>query len=182
MRVNSLISRKMGCTFGALTALLVTACGSSVPAVPVEKPFALGKGGESVEFDFQVKETYGYRVKLHVFFRHSDDLRERKALIDQLGERSVANGTIGNAGVPISLRVRVTSIEVQGPPVDFDQTTGKLGFIDASKDFATKEVLKISNQKLLPGTYHIRVDNLHPVPEFADRAARISVHYDEQGK
>jgi len=172
----------MRCALGAVTTLLVAACGSSAPTVPVEKPFGLGKGGESVEFDFRVKETYGYRVELHLLFHNADDLREREALIDQLGERIFADGSIGKVGVPISLRVRVKSIEVQGPPVNFDQSTDKLGFVDASKNFATKEVLKISNQKLQPGVYHMRVDNLHPVPQFADRAVRISIQYSEQGK
>lgn len=182
MRVKPLISQKMRCAFGTLTALLLTACGSPVPTVPVEKPFSLGQGGESVEFEFRVKETYGYLVNLEIFFHNVDDLRERKVLIDQLGEGIFADGSIGNVGVPITLRVRVKSVEVQGPPVDFDQTTDKLGFVGASKNFVTKRVLKINNQKLQPGTYHIHVENLHPVPEFADRAVRISVHYAEQGK
>lgn len=85
--------------------------------------------------------------------------------------------------MPITLRIRVKSIDVQGPPVDFDHTTDQIGFTDASKEFATKEVqMRINNQKLQPGTYHIRVDNLHPVPEFADRTVHLFFLQAWQGK
>ena len=182
MKFESFIAQTSRCVLGAVPVLFAAACGSSIPAVPVEKAFGLGQGGESVEFEFRVKKTYGHVVNLDIYFHNSSDLLERKALIDQLGERIFADGTVGDVGVHITLRVRVKSIEVQGPPLDFDQTTDKLGFINASKNHASKRVLQIGNQKLQPGTYHIRVDNLHPVPEFADRKVRVALHHANQGK
>ncbi len=181
MKVKTLLNQKLRRALGVLSVLAWTACTSFPPTVPIEMPFGLGKGGESVEFDFRVKEMYGYVVNLEIFF-NGDAPGEWKKLRSQLGEGIHADGSIGQVGVPVTLRVRVQSIEIQGPPVDFDQTTDKIGFVVADKNFATKRVLKINNQKLQPGTYHIRVDNLHPVPEFADRIVRISINHAEQGK
>lgn len=186
MNRSNLFHKRLLRICGAMSMVLTTACNSHPPTVPIEKPFGLGQGGESVEFDFRVKEAYGHVVNLDIFFRKIDNLeewkKEWKELEPLLGDRIHPDDSVNQAGVPITLRVRVKSIEVQGPPVDFDQTTDKLGFVDASKKFATKRVLKINNKKLEPGIYHIRVDNLHPVPEFADRTVRISIHHANQGK
>jgi len=170
-------------TLGILAVLACTACKSGPPTVPVEVPFGLGRGGESVEFDFRVKETYGYVVKLQIFFHNKEDLEERKRLNALMGGGFSAGKTLGDVGVPITLRIRVKSIEVQGPPVDFDYTTDRIGFVFASEKYALKEVqMRINDQKLQPGIYRIRVDNMHPVPEFADRKVNISVNHAEQGK
>ena len=186
MKVETLLKQKLRSVFGALSVLVCTACNSSIPTAPIEMPFGLGRGGESVEFDFRVKETYGYVVRLKIFFHNKEefeDHRARTALIDQLGARFAADGSIPFVRVPITLRIRVKSIDVQGPPVDFDHTTDQIGFTDASKEFATKEVqMRINNQKLEPGTYHIRVDNLHPVPDFADRTVHLFLLQAWQGK
>ncbi len=86
-------------------------------------------------------------------------------------------------GVPITLRIRVKSIEPQSSPLNFDHTTDRIGFVFATKEYALKEVqMRINDQKLPPGIYRIRVDNLHPVPEFADRKVHVSVNHAEQGK
>jgi hypothetical protein len=177
------IRSKLHTVLGALLALTCTACTPLPPAVPVEVPFGLGRGDESVEFDFRVKETYGYVVHLKIFFYKKGDWEEWKKLDPLMGDRPAADGSLRNVGVPITLRIRVKSIEVEGPPVDFDRTTDQIGFIDASKEYATKRVqMRINDQKLLPGTYRIRVDNQHPVPEFADRRVHVSVNHAEQGK
>lgn len=186
MKVKILLNQKLRRALGLLSVLAWTACNSSPPTAPIEMPFSLGQGGESVEFDFRVKETYGYVVRLKIFFHNkeeSEDRHARTALIDQLGDSFAADGSIPFVRVPITLRIRVKSIEVQGPPVDFDHTTDQLGLIDASKEFATKQVqMRLNNQKLQPGTYHIRVDNLHPVPEFADRSVNLFLLHAWQGK
>ena len=168
---------------GSLALLACAACKSSPPTVPVEVPFGLGRGDESVEFDFQVKKTYGYVVMLKIFFHKKGDFEEWKRLDPLMGDRFSASGSLRNVGVPITLRIRVKSIDVEGPPVDFDHTTDRIGFIDASKEYATKQVqMRINDAKLQPGTYRIRVDNLHPVPEFADRKVNLSVNHASQGK
>ena len=186
MKVKTLLNQKLRRALGLVSVLALAACTSFPPTVPMEMPFGLGKGGESVEFDFRVKETYGYVVRLEFLFHDNEGVgsgHARRALIDQLGARFAANDSIPFVRVPITLRIRVKSIEVQGPPVDFDHTTDQIGFVYATKEFAIKEVqMRINNQNLQPGTYHIRVDNLHPVPEFADRIVRISVNHAEQGK
>ncbi len=182
-RLRHAIDSKPWGFIGALLMMACTACNSGPPTVPVEVPFGLGRGDESVEFDFRVKETYGYVVHLKIFFHKKGDWEEWKKLDPLMGDRPAADGSLRNVGVPITLRIRVKSIEVEGPPVDFDRTTDQIGFIDASKEYATKRVqMRINDQKLLPGTYRIRVDNLHPVPEFADRRVHISVNHAEQGK
>ena len=168
---------------GSLALLACAACKSSPPTVPVEVPFGLGRGDESVEFDFRVKEAYGYVVELDIFFRKKGDLDEWKTFRSQLGDRFKVGNSLGNVGVPITLRIRVKSIDVQGQAVDFDHTTDRIGFVDASLEYATKRVqMRINNQKLEPGSYRIRVGNLHAVPEFADRKVRLSIHRAEQGK
>lgn len=186
MNVKMMTAQYFRHFFGVLSVFFCTACNPSLSSVSIDKPFGLGRGGESVEFDFRVKETYGYVVRLKVYFHNPkefEDHRARTELINQLGARFAADGSIPFVRVPIALRIRVKSIEVQGPPVDFDLTTDQIGFVDAFKEFATKEVqMRINNQKLQPGTYHIRVDNLHPVPEFADRTVRLALHHASQGK
>ena len=185
MKVKTLLNQKLRRALGLVSVLALAACTSFPPTVPMEMPFGLGKGGESVEFDFCVKKTYGHVVRLEFLF-HKEELEDRharRALMDQLGARFAANDSIPFVRVPITLRIRVKSIEVQGPPVEFDHTTDQIGFVYASEKFAMKEVqMRINNQKLQPGTYHIHVDNLHPVPEFADRTVRIAISYAEQGK
>lgn len=168
---------------GALTMLGGAACSSSPPAVPVEVPFGLGRGDESVEFDFRVKETYGYVVRLKIFFHKKGDPEEWKRVRPLFGERFAADNSLGDVGVPITLRIRVRSIDVRGPSVNFDHTTDRIGFVVASKEAVIKEVqMRINDKKLQPGTYSIRVDNLHPVKEFADRKVHVSVNHAEQGK
>ncbi len=168
---------------GALAMLGGAACSSSPPTVPVEVPFGLGRGDESVEFDFRVKETYGYVVELKIFFHKKGDWEDWKKLDPLLGKRFTVGNTLSEVGVPITLRIRVKSIEVKGPPVDFDHTTDRIGFVFANDEYATKRVqMRINDQKLLPGTYRIRVDNLHPVREFADRKVHIEISHAEQGK
>lgn len=161
-------------------------CQPSLPTPPVKVPFGLGKGGESVEFDFRVKDTYGYVVGLDFLFKdikEFQDKQAREALIDQLGARFAADGSIPFVRVPITLRIRVNSIDVEGPPVNFDHTTDQIGFTYASKEFASKQIhMRINAQKLQPGTYRIRVDNLYSVPQFADRSVNLTIHYANQGK
>ncbi len=67
-RLRHAIDSKLRGFIGALLMMACTACDSGPPTVPVEVPFGLGRGDESVEFDFRVKETYGYVVKLKIFF------------------------------------------------------------------------------------------------------------------
>ncbi len=157
-----------------------------LPIPPVSVPFGLAKGGESVEFYFRVKDTYGYMVGLDFLFKdikEFEDKRAAEALIAQLGARFSADGSIPFVRVPITLRIQVKSIDVEGPPVNFDYTTDQMGFIDASKEFASKQVqMRINNQKLQPGIYRIRVDNLYSVPQFADRKVNLTIHYAYQGK
>lgn len=166
--------------------LSLVSCKPSLPTPTLKVPFGLGKGGESVEFDFRIKETYGYVVGLEFLFKdikEFEDHQARKALIEQLGASFSADGSIPFVRVPITLRMRVKSIEVEGPPVDFDYTTDQIGFTSASKEFASKRVqMLLNDQKLQPGIYHIRVDNLHPVPQFADRSVNLAIYYAEQGK
>ena len=177
------IRSKVRTVLGALLALTCTACTPSPPAVPVEVPFGLGRGDESVEFDFRVKETYGYVVELKIFFHKKGDWEDWKKLDPLLGKRFTVGNTLSEVGVPITLRIRVKSIEVKGPPVDFDHTTDRIGFVFANDEYATKRVqMRINDQKLLPGTYRVRVDNLHPVREFADRKVHIEISHAEQGK
>ena len=172
--------------FCVLLGATLAGCQPSLPTPPVSVPFGLGKGGESVEFDFRVKDTYGYVVELEFLFKdlkEFEDDQTRKALIDQLGARFSADGSIPFVRVPITLRIRVNSIDVEGPPVNFDYTTDQIGFTVASKEFASKQVqMRINDQKLQPGIYRIRVENLHPVPQFADRKVRLAIHYAYQGK
>ena len=169
-----------------LIGLGLVSCKPSLPTPPVTVPFGLGKGGESVEFDFRVKETYGYVVELEFLFKdikEFEDHQAAEALIEQLGARFSADGSIPFVRTPITLRIRVNSIDVEGPPVNFDHTTDQIGFTYASKEFASKRVqMRINDQKLQPGIYRIRVDNLYPVPQFADRKVRLAIHYANQGK
>ena len=161
-------------------------CQPSLPTPTVKVPFSLGKGGESVEFDFRVKDTAGYVVGLEFLFKDEkeyEDKRAADALISKLGGRVSADGSSPSVRVPITLRIRVKSIDVEGPPVNFDHTTDQIGFTYASKEFASKRVqMLINNQPLQPGTYHIRIDNVHSVPEFADRSVRLGIYYAHHGK
>ncbi len=182
-RLRHAIDSKPRGFIGALLMLACAACNSGPPTVPVEVPFGLGRGDESVEFDFRVKETYGYVVRLKIFFHKKADPEEWKRLRPLFGERFAADNSLGDVGVPITLRIRVKSIDVQGPSVSFDHTTDRIGFVVASKEFVTKEVqMLINDQKLQPGIYNMRIDNLRPVKEFADRKVHLSVNHAEQGK
>ena len=176
--------------FKKLSSLLLgstlVGCQPSLPTPPVKVPFGLGKGGESVEFDFRVKDASGYVVELEFLFKETEGLDNpiaRKELMYQLGARFAANESTPVARVPITLRIRVNSIDVNGPPVNFDHTTDQLEFTSAYKEFApTRVKMRINNQSLQPGTYHIRVDNLHPVPQFSGRSVRLAIHYAHHGK
>lgn len=186
MNCRDLFHKRLLRICGAMSMVLTSACNSHPPVVPVEMPFGLGQGGESVEFEFRVKEAWGHVVRLKFFYRNQEESNDRRAsaaLIEQLGSGFAADGSLPFVRVPITLRIRVKSIDVNGPSVDFDHTTDQIGFLNASKEFANKQVqMLINNQKLQPGTYHIRVDNLHPVPEFADRSIHIVVLQAWQGK
>jgi len=183
MNVKAPVSKKLRRALAALSVLLSSACNASPPEVPVEVPFGLGKGGESVEFDFKVKRQYGYDVDLKIFFYDKESLNEQKALIKQLGEGIFADGSIGDVGIPISLRVRVQSVDVQGPLVDYTLINDRIPFRNVGAGFASKRaVFRINDQKLYPGIYRIRIDNLHAVPEFANRKINIFVRSSTQGK
>lgn len=182
MKANSLFNQTLHRLCAALSVLICTACNSAPQTAPIEKPFGLGRGDESVEFDFRVKEEYGYDVDLKIFANLVDQ-KEWDKLRPQLGDRIFADGSTGDVGAPITLRVRLQSISVKGSEVKYDQTTDKIPFINTGPDFASKRVIHMLNdKKLQPGTYRIRIDNLHSVPEFADRIIHIFVRPSEQGK
>lgn len=93
--------------FKVLSIFLVgsTLIGCQPPPTPTLKvPFGVGKGGESVEFDFRIKETYGYVVGLEFLFKdikEFEDERAAEALIAQLGARfSSADVSIPFVRVP----------------------------------------------------------------------------------
>ena len=124
-----------------LVGATLVGCQPALPTPTLKVPFSLGKGGESVEFDFRVKETYGYVVGLEFLFKdikEFEDHQAAEALIEQLGASFSADGSIPFVRTPITLRMRVKSIEVEGPPVDFDYTTDQIGFTYASKEFASR--------------------------------------------
>ena len=169
-----------------LIGATLVSCKPSLPTPPVKVPFGLGKGGESVEFDFRVTDTSGYVVELEFLFKETEGLDNpsaRKAFMYQLGARFAANESTPVARVPITLQIRVNSIDVNGPPVNFEHITDQLEFTSAYKEFVpTRIKMLINNQPLQPGSYHIRVENLYPVPQFSDRKVRLAIHYDHHGK
>jgi hypothetical protein len=186
MTVTSSIRVFLRRVLGALSIVTMAACNEYPPLAPIEKPFGLGRGDESVEFDFRVTETHGHIVYLQIYFLDDEILSNsegRQALINQL-KPSLTDIEAGYPpNIPITLRIQVKSISGDGPSVDFDHITEKIGFRFAREEFAIKQVaMEINGQKLLPGIYRIRVENLKPVPEFAKRKVQISVAKSYYGK
>lgn len=186
MNTQLSVSKCMRRIVNVFLIMTVTACNAYPPLTPIEKPFGLTQGGESVEFDFRVEEVHGFRLSLHIYFLDKDEFNNnvrREKFIKQLKPRAYVDGSLDEINTPIFLRIRVKSLKVDGPVVDFDQTTDQIGFEFATKEYGEKEVLmEINKQKLLPGTYRIRVDNVKPVPEFAGRRVQIVIRKAWYGK
>jgi hypothetical protein len=145
--------------------LLACASDSGLRKLPVEVPFALDKGGETVEVKIVIPEStykFGYVFGLGFVVNRKDPNDSPRVLkLTGDGTKNNYSGAYENPGVPLKVRLEIESLEKEGNPYKLDREVAEIPKFSAREMSIDKRIADI---RLGPGVYWVRVTNLSAVP------------------
>lgn len=148
--------------FGLSTLLGITACAKQpkIPKPPIEIPFSLDKGAESVEVEFRITEKQTFTFGLGFYFNNKDEGSRVLKLVGTAG-RNKKTGEYVDLGIPLKMKLKIQSIGKSDLPFNFEKTETRIPQYSSAANRFNK---KIADIRLEPGLYKVNLENLLQAP------------------
>lgn len=152
---------------------------SKISKPPLALAFSLDKGAEVIEIEIRIVEkqiyTFGLGFMYDTNVAHDSD--RVLALINDT--RNPVTHKYTNLGVPLTVRLRVQSLDADIPTVVFEKVESEIeryagGFGSYEK--------KIANINLEPGHYKVRIENILAAPALQGTSTNFHIRRAYLGK
>lgn len=159
----------------------LAACAASDGArkIPLEVPFALDTGGETVELLVSIPERHSYTFGIGFMVNRKipDDSTRVLALIGPVTRD--ATGKYVEHAVPLRVRLEIESVKAEGVPYRFEQEVSELPLYAGPYEQYQNRIAAVA---LDPGRYRVKVTNLLAAPPLQGTPINFHIRHYRFGK